>query len=141
MSNLTFATRSSGCGPTAGYVRNLNSPSNFATSKILIPDQRSFSDSRVLSRSASMSYCPVNGMVDGASSRSHSTLLMHSVSQFCQKGKRSSPRLVRISGGLPSRSSPAAKSDPLNHGPCLAARSVENGLRTRRPHQLKIEII
>lgn len=141
MSNLTFAARSSGCGATSGYLRSLIPPKNFATSRVLTPDQRSFSDSRTLSRSASMSYCPVNGMVDGVSALSHPTLLIDSASQFCRKTQRGSPQLVRISGGLPFGSSPAANGDPLMSVPCLAARSVENGLRTRRPYQLTIEII
>ena len=141
MSNLTFATGSSGCGPTPGYLQSLNAYSNVTATKVLAPHQRFFTASQAPSRGAPNTYCPIDGMVDDASSLSHPTLLINSVSQFCQKGQRSSPQLARISGGLPSGSSPAAKSARLVHGTCLVARSVESGWRTRRPYQLKIEII
>jgi len=141
MSSITFATRSSGCDPTSGYLRGLNAYSNVTETKVLAPHQCLFSASQALFRRASNIYCPINGLAGDFSSLSHPTLRINGASQFCQKGQRSSPQLVRIGGGLPRGRSPASKSAPLFRGPCLVDRSVESGRRTRRRCQLKIEII
>lgn len=114
---LTFATGSSGCGPTSGYLRSLNACSNVTATKVLAPHQRIFSDSLARTRRASISYCVVNATVAAFSPPSPPTLLIDCASQFDQKGLRGSPRLIRVTRCPPWGSSPAKKSAPFDSRP------------------------
>jgi hypothetical protein len=69
----------------------------------------------------------------------HQIFLIQKVLRFWQKGRSSSPLLVRINSGFLSGNSLAVKGDALIHGLRMVARPVGSEWRTRRPYQGNIQ--
>ena len=136
MSCSILDTRCSGRRPTAEAFRASISSSDslFATIPVALrqPLSNSGASNRhasVLSRSAS----EIRGVGDAPD---HRTILIQKVLRFCNKGRSSSPHLIRINSDFLSRNSLAVKGDALIHGPSLVARPVGSEWRTRRPYQM-----
>jgi hypothetical protein len=138
MTVAIVATRCSGHRPTTGTLCDSISSRGSSFARIsatlrppLSNSEASLRDASVLSRSS--------GELRGRDNApDHSTFLIQKVLRFCEKGRSSSPQLVRISSGFLSGDSLAAKGDTLIHGPHLVAQSVGSEWRTQRPYQMDI---
>jgi hypothetical protein len=139
MEGSILATRSSVRRPAAGAFRD--SVYSSGSSFVGIPTalRQPLSNFEASARHASVLSRSVSEMRAGGDAPDHRIFPIQKVLRFWQKGRSSSPRLVRINSGFLSGNSLAVKGDALIHGPCLVARSVGSEWRTRLPYQIDIQ--
>jgi hypothetical protein len=139
MSGSTLATRCSGRRPTAGALRNSISPSGSSFARIPAAFRQPLFNSEASLRHASFPNQSVGETGGGGDVPDHRIFLIQKVLRFWQKGRSSSPQLVRISSGFLSGNSLAAKGDALIHRLRMVARPVGSEWRTRHPYQGNIQ--
>ena len=139
MTGSILATRCTNHRATAVALRD--SVYSSGSSFVGIPTalRQPLSNFEASARHASVLSRSVSEMRASGDAPDHQIFLIQKVLRFWQKGRSSSPRLVRISSGFLSGNSLAVKGDALIHGPCLVARSVGSEWRTRLPSQIDIQ--
>jgi hypothetical protein len=139
MSGSILATRCSGRRPTAGVPRDSISPNGSSFARTPAAFRQPLSNSEASLRHASFPNQSVGETGGSDDTRDHETFLIQKVLRFWQKGRSSSPQLVRISSDFLSGNSLAAKGDALIHRLRMVARPVGSEWRTRRPFQVTIQ--